>query len=227
MNLPELIVFDLAGTTVEDHQDVHRMLQRALERYHVPITLAEANAVMGIPKPVAIETLLKQHRHPDITSELIQDIHAVFVKEMIAFYKTDPGVVEKPGVSVTFQNLRDLNIKVAVDTGFDRAVTTPLLERMGWIEKRLIDVSVTSDEVPQGRPHPDMIFRAMELTRVKEVGMVMKVGDTSSDIQEGKNARCGWVVGVTTGAFGRKELQKDQPTHLVEGVPDILTLLGI
>ena len=55
---PELIVFDLAGTTVKDNHDVHRALQNALARYGALISLDEANTVMGIPKPLAIRTLL-------------------------------------------------------------------------------------------------------------------------------------------------------------------------
>ena len=33
----ELVVFDLAGTTVKDNQDVHRMLWQALSRHGVEI----------------------------------------------------------------------------------------------------------------------------------------------------------------------------------------------
>ena len=40
---PELIVFDLAGTTVKDNHDVHRALQKALAKYGVAISLEDAN----------------------------------------------------------------------------------------------------------------------------------------------------------------------------------------
>ncbi|MBY0432757.1 MAG: HAD hydrolase-like protein [Cyclobacteriaceae bacterium] len=225
--LPELIVFDLAGTTVKDNRDVHRVLQMALEQYHVPISLEDANEVMGIPKPVAIEKLLQQYQHPDIRPELIADIHEIFVKSMIDFYRFSPEVGENEGVSDTFRKLKDEGIRVAVDTGFDRPITNALLERMQWREKGLIDASATSDEVERGRPYPDLILRLMEVLEVKDASAVAKVGDTASDMQEGKSAGCGWVIGITSGAFSREELQKENPTHLISSVPEILAILDL
>ncbi len=223
---PELVVFDLAGTTVNDNQDVHRMLRLAMDRYGVTISLAEANDVMGIPKPVAIEQLLNLKRHPEITTGLILDIHHDFVSRMIDFYRFDPEVAEKPGVSRTFEWLKKRNIKIAVDTGFDRLITDHLIERMGWSSNNLIDASVTSDEVANGRPHPDLIYKAMELAHIRDAANVAKVGDTASDIGEGRSAGCGWVIGITTGAFSREELQKCNPTHLIERIPDLIPIFG-
>jgi len=229
MNSIELVVFDLAGTTVKDNKDVHRVLQQALARFGVSISIEDANGVMGIPKPVAIRELLeKRHRGSNaITDKWIGEIHHVFVESMIAFYKTDLGVGEKFGVSDTFRKLKENKLKVVVDTGFDRQIVDPLLLRLGWVEKNLIDASVTSDEVAKGRPHPDLIFKAMQLTHVGDVSRVAKVGDTASDLQEGTSAGCGLVIGVTTGAFSKEELQKEKHTHLIQDIPDLLDILGI
>src|SRR5688572_25242343 len=94
----ELIVFDLAGTTVKDNQDVHRILQNALAQFGVAISLDEANEVMGIPKPVAIRLLLERKK-VSITVKLVELIHDTFVDEMIHFYQYDNTVGEKDGVS--------------------------------------------------------------------------------------------------------------------------------
>ena len=42
----QLVVFDLAGTTVNDNKDVHRVLQRALANAGVEISIDDANEVM-------------------------------------------------------------------------------------------------------------------------------------------------------------------------------------
>jgi phosphonatase-like hydrolase len=223
----ELIIFDLAGTTVEDNKDVHRVLQSTLKTFGVSITTEDANAVMGIPKPIAIEQLLREKKHPDISSSFIRQIHELFVAQMIDFYRQDPGVREKNGVSEVFMALKADGIKVAVDTGFDRAITNPLLERMGWRMKGLLDLSVTSDEVPNGRPFPDLIIKAMEMAGVRNAKHVAKVGDTASDLQEGTAAGCGMVIGITSGAFTRIQLQKEPHTHLIDEMYEILPLVGI
>ena len=120
----ELIVFDLAGTTVKDNKDVHRVLQSALKQFGIEISIAQANEVMGIPKPIAIKQLLEEVKFNSITEEFIMDVHKKFIEEMIDFYQNDSGVGEKSGVSATFQKLKQNGIRVVVDTGFDRLYIT-------------------------------------------------------------------------------------------------------
>jgi phosphonatase-like hydrolase len=144
---------------------------------------------------------------------------------MIDFYRHDPGVAEKEGASDIFRALRQRHVKVAVDTGFDRGITNAIFERLGWLDAGLLDASVTSDEVPRGRPFPDMIHRAMQLTGTRTAAEVAKVGDTASDLLEGQAAGCRWVIGVTTGAFREAELRPYPHTHLIREVTEILPLL--
>ncbi len=227
--IPQLIVFDLAGTTVKDNRDVHRVLRDALAEHGVDISLNDANDVMGIPKPIAIEELLLKRylgRRP-IDGLWIQEIHQLFVAKMREFYLTNPYVSEVPGASDTFFQLHAAGIRVATDTGFDRPITDPLLQRMGWITQGLVDATVTSDEVAKGRPHPDMIFEAMKRTGVTDLSRVAKVGDTPSDLGEGTAAKCGWVIGVTSGAFTRDQLSREPHTHLIDSIPEILEILNI
>jgi len=225
----KLVVFDLAGTTVKDDRNVHKVLQKALAAHGVTVSLEDCNDVMGLPKPIAIRDLLERRYEGSrpASASWIDEIHRYFVKEMITFYRNDPSVSEKEGVSETFRKLKANKMKVMVETGFDRQITDPLLERLGWMTEELIDGSVTSDEVERGRPYPDLIFRAMELTNIKDAKQVVKVGDTISDIQEGQAAGCGIVVGVTTGAFSREALQLAKPTHLIEQLPQLLDILHI
>jgi phosphonatase-like hydrolase len=223
----DLIVFDLAGTTVHDNKDVHRVLRNVLKQIDVTISIEDANRVMGIPKPVAIRQLLSEQNYPSITDEFIDSIHKSFVSQMVGFYKTSPEVKEKEGVSDTFRKLKAAGIKIVVDTGFDRIVTNAVLERMGWQTQGLIDASVTSDEVERGRPYPDLIFKAMELTHITDVKRVAKVGDTAFDLQEGSSAGCGLVVGITSGAFSKEELEKEIHTNLILQIPEIMAILEI
>lgn len=223
----QLVVFDLAGTTVKDNQDVHRVLQSSLAQDNVIISLEDANEVMGIPKPVAIRTLLKKRYTGDreINESWINTIHERFVSEMILFYKTDESVGEKLGVTETFLELKKRNIKVVVDTGFDRLITDSILNRLGWRENGLIHGSVSSDEVERGRPYPDMIFKAMEIAGVTSPKSVAKVGDTVSDLLEGNSAGCALVIGITSGSYSKEELSKEKSTHLVENVQEIIPIL--
>lgn len=56
----QLVVFDMAGTTVRDDDAVHHCLAAALAADQVCVNREEVNAVMGIAKPLAIKTLLER-----------------------------------------------------------------------------------------------------------------------------------------------------------------------
>lgn len=86
---------------------------------------------------------------------------------------------------------------------------------------------VYASEVPQGRPAPYMIFRAMEATRVLSVSSVLVAGDTIVDLEAAANAGAGWRIGVLTGALDADALRGHGETHILAGVRDIPGLLDL
>ena len=221
----QLVVFDMAGTTVNDDNNVAFTLQAAMEQFGFSVSIEDVNVVMGYPKPEAIAELLRKFTSGHVDIQLVQDIHEVFVERMISFYKNSPLISEKEGVTSTFRRLKENGIKVAIDTGFSRDIADVILHRMGWNEALLIDVSIASDEVERGRPYPDMIYRAMELLQIGSAKFVAKVGDTVSDLQEGKAAGCRYVIGITTGSYSRKELEKVDNTHLIDDIAQVADIV--
>lgn len=224
----KLVVFDMAGTTVEDDQHVAGALQHAMSHYGFESTLEDINQVMGYSKPVAIQQLLMKYgAGKNDSTELLTKIHDRFVNEMISFYQNNEYIREKQDVRLVFGILRNQGIKVAIDTGFSRAIADTIFQRLGWVQGIHFDVSITSDEVENGRPYPDMIYRAMQLCGISDASEVIKVGDTASDLQQGTAAGCRYVVGVTTGAYTSEELSREQHTHLIADLKELLDLPGI
>ena len=218
----------MAGTTVRDFDNVHEAIQEALSNQDIHVTRDEVNAVMGLPKPIAIESLLKNEmNHEEVTPELIGTVYDDFVNIMVDFYQHDPLVQAEEGAERVFSMLHEHGIKVALDTGFSRKIADTIIHRLGWLDKELIDYSVTSDEVDQGRPFPDMIFAIMKALQIKNVHEVAKVGDTSSDIAEGNAAGCKYIIGITSGAYSRAQLMNTKHTHLIDTLDDLLPILGL
>lgn len=222
----ELVVFDMAGTTIHDDDGVNRAVRAALEAVDVNVTRDAVNEVMGIPKPAAIKHLLETSRRPDLLPQL-DAIHADFVRRMIAFYETDPSVREIAGAADTFRRLRAAGIQTALDTGFSRNIVDVLLRRLRWQDGSLLNTTIASDEVPRGRPHADMIQKAMRELGISDSKRVAKVGDTPSDLEEGMAAGCGMVIGVTQGSHTAAQLQPHPHTHLIGTVAELPALLGI
>ncbi len=221
----ELVVFDIAGTTVNDDASVNRLLRAALLSSGITVSQAEVNEVMGFPKPQAIATLIERSTGSGDSRSQTDAIHADFVARSIAFYTTDPSVHEVAGASAVFKSLRSRGIRVALDTGFSRAITRVILDRLGWSNQGMIDATICSDEVRRGRPHPDMIEALMARLGIIDAARVAKVGDTPVDLQEGMQAGCGMVVGVTRGTHSRAELEVYPHTHLIESVAELPGLL--
>jgi phosphonatase-like hydrolase len=222
----ELVIFDMAGTTINDDDAVNRCVRAALAEVDVVVSREAVNQVMGIPKPVALTKLLESAGRTDLLPRL-HAIHADFVARMTRFYQTDPSVHEIAGAGEVFERLRAAGIRVVLDTGFTRDIADVVLARLGWNRPGILDGTVTSDEVERGRPHPDMVRKAMRDLGISDARRVAKVGDTPADLDEGTSAGCGLVVGVTEGSHTAAQLQSSPHTHLVGTICELPALLGI
>jgi phosphonatase-like hydrolase len=223
---PELIIFDIAGTTVRDDGNaVSRCLQAALASSGVTVSLAQVNQVMGYPKPEAIRRLVAESA-PDANAPVAL-IHSEFVARMLDYYESDPAVAPVHGAEEAFRRLRAAGVRVALDTGFSRPIASVILRRLGWCEGETVDATITSDEVERGRPYPDMALQLMERFGIAPASTA-KIGDTPSDLQEGKDAGCGWVIGVTeSGTHNAAQLAAWPHTHLIGSVADLPSLFAL
>ena len=220
-----MVVFDIAGTTIEDRQLVCQVLQATIADV-VPIVSQESlNKVMGWPKPQALAYLLAANGHQQAATDeaLIYRLHNDFEKRMIAFFEVPGNLQEINGATRVFTMLQEHDIKVTLDTGFSHPIVRMIIDRLGW--RPLLDATVSSEEVSNGRPAPDMIYHLMQSVGVKETSYVAKVGDSAADIQQGRKAGCGMVVGVTSGSSSNQLLQTLGPDHIINSIHDLPALL--
>ncbi|MCE7066330.1 HAD-IA family hydrolase [Dyadobacter sp. CY326] len=224
--LIELVVFDMAGTTVKDKNFVGIAFQQAMKSQGYDIAIEDVNPLMGYEKPLAIRMMLETFEadQTKITDVLVDGIHKHFVDGMIQFYSTTQEIEPLPHVEETFATLREAGVKIALNTGFSRDIADVIVSRLGWADK--IDCLVASDEVPAGRPHPDMINKIKAELNITSAKHIAKVGDTEVDINEGINAGCQYVIGITTGAFTAEELLPYKPTHIIDDIADVIAIIS-
>ena len=191
----EMCVFDMAGTTVDDSSNsVAAALCDAFRAAGFEVAPVTVNPVMGIPKPMAIRSILTDIRGSAPTEEEVLRIHADFQNRMVEYYRTSPQVKEIAGASALFRELKSRGVRVTLDTGFDRKILNTIVDRLGW--KDLIDDSCASDEVSRGRPDPELIHVLMKRAGVSDASKVAKFGDSISDIEQGLAAGCGFVGAI-------------------------------
>ena len=215
----ELVVFDIAGTTVTDKGNINDFFRKAFSNEGIAVDAAEVDEVMGYRKRDAIQIMVDRYM-PGLENndEIVDNIHEDFTRNMVAFYETCEGLSPLPFAEKVFLELQNNKINVALNTGFTRVITEPILKRLGWDTASFIDAVICSDEVPEGRPHPYMIQQLMEKLAIKYAENVAKVGDTKVDIEEGQNAGCGMVVAVTTGAYTKEQLIRYKPDHIIDSL---------
>ena len=216
----ELIVCDMAGTTVDEHGDVYRALENAVHETGVEVAADDLQTWMGAEKREAITELIRlgggepESRKGDKAFERFREL-------LLGYYTQNPPTA-LPGVEQALRELSARGVKVALSTGFSREVMEVLLGVLGWNvgEGELLDAAVPADEVAAGRPAPYMIHRAMEQTGVQNVAHVLAAGDTVNDLLAARNAGV-HAVGVLTGKLQRAELEEQPHDAVLEGVKDL------
>ncbi len=224
----KLVVFDIAGTTVKDNGNIADAFINALNNFGYNAPRKEVNRLMGYKKPVAISMLLEKFYPGEInkSKNLVEEIHSVFIDTMVEFYENDTALLPMDNAEYIFSQLQANDIKVALNTGFSKKITDTILKRLGWNKTRLIDFVISSDEVNNGRPSPEMIIAVMKATGVKNPDHVAKIGDTEVDIMEGRMAGCGLVVGVSTGAFTRTQLLTYDADAVIDDLSELPLILN-
>jgi phosphonatase-like hydrolase len=214
----ELVILDLAGTTVKDQGQVPKAFTTALTEAGILVTSEQINALRGASKRQALLTLL-----PDTAdrSARAEQVYRAFCEHLAQDFAE--GIDPVSGATETMTWLRERGVRVVLNTGFDRDITNLLLSSLGW-SQGVVDAVICTDDVRQGRPAPYMIFRAMEASGTWSVHRVVNVGDTKLDLQAGYNAGVGRNIGVLTGAHTPEQLEQVPHTHILTSVRELPTL---
>jgi phosphonoacetaldehyde hydrolase len=198
------IVFDWAGTVV-DHGSRAPVatLQEVFEGAGLPIAVEEARVSMGIAKRVHIASILAlprvcsewQRLHGSAPLEMDVDrLYADFVPRQLACLERHSDVIS--GVPAAVEQLRARGLKIGSTTGYTR----PMLDFLLTLAKAQgfsPDCAICPEDVPGGgRPAPWMCFLNAIRLEVSPLWSMVKVGDTPSDIAEGRNAGM-WTLGIT------------------------------
>jgi phosphonoacetaldehyde hydrolase len=99
------------------------------------------------------------------------------------------------GVPDTVASWKSAGLRIGSTTGYTRELLDIVAAKaasLGYAP----DMSVTPDEVGAGRPAPFMCYRNAIALGVYPLSAFVKIGDTPSDIAEGRNAGM-WTIGIT------------------------------
>lgn len=216
----ELVIFDIAGTTVQDIGFVERAFLAVSDRYGLGLDAAWIKPRMGVHKMAVMAEAIESGNPGTLaTPELLATAFERAIDEEV-----ESGAAPAlPGAAELIADLRAAGVRVAFTTGFSRLTAIRVLEVAG-LEG---DALVASDEVARGRPAPDLVLEAMRRTGVLDASQVAVVGDTPSDLGCGTAAGAALVVGVGHGTHTLEELAGHRHTDLVADMHALRELLAV
>lgn len=223
----QLLVFDIAGTTIEDKNELLTCFIKTCAQVGITAPKERLNALMGVSKLEVFFQLWKEQLGVQVDSDLVRTkadhSYELFQKEIESYY-LQSTLQPTEGALEVFQWARSKGIKIALNTGFYRKVAEIILNRIGWLPigpSSPIDFLICSDEVPAGRPKPYMIHTIMNHFGISDPQSIVKIGDTPVDLLEGRNANCLLSLAVTNGTHSRFELSQYDNDGLLDSLSEL------
>lgn len=230
---PALIIFDKDGTLIDFDAMwggwLTQLTQRLETATRLPIS-ARLFAAIGFDPatnhvapngPLAIATMAEL-RALTVDVLLAAGLPRVTATAAVesAWIVPDPVALARPlaDLPLLFRTLRTQNIKLAVATTDDHAPTTATLAALGIAP--FVDAVIGGDDGVPVKPAPEMIT-----TLCRSLGIVAAraamVGDTIADLQMGRAAGAGLVIGVLSGV-GTADVLAPFADRLIPSVADLL-----
>lgn len=219
----KLVIFDMAGTAINEDNVVYKTLTKSIKEGGVEVTLDEVLLHgAGKEKKQAIQDVLESKKVTD--DALVEKIHTAFRSHLKTAYNDLPLEVF-PSVDQFITEARRKGVKIAFNTGYKRKMADYILYRVGYEVGNHIDMLVASDDVSKGRPHPDMILKICDELEVS-LQNTIKIGDSGIDISEGQHAGVALSIGVTTGAQKRVEIEEYNPDYVIDDASELWAIMN-
>jgi pyrophosphatase PpaX len=206
-------LFDFDGTLVDTTEMIYQGMRHAastvLGRDNIPRETLLANVGQPLPRQMELidaekaELLLEAYRHHH------EENHDALIQEF-------------PQVAQALSRLRSAGIKVAVVTSKRRVSVEMALNNFPDL-RNVVDRFVTMEDTNEHKPHPEPLWRGLELVGGVPKEEAAYVGDSPFDVEAAKAAGL-TSVAVSWGAFSEDRLREAEPDHLV---PDIESAVAV
>lgn len=208
-----LAVFDLDGTLVDSRANIVRAVEEVARILNVECPhVSVIPRVIGLSLDVALARLFPDV-DPKVHKELEDEYRKTFVK-----MRTAPGYDEPlfAGAEAVLAKLASEGVLLGIATGKARRGVNHVLDRHGLHDHF---VTIQTVDTSPGKPHPDMVLRAMAETGAEPAHTVM-IGDTSFDIEMAKAAQV-QAIGVAWGNHPAAELAAAGAHRVVDRIGDL------
>jgi len=191
---------------------------------------------------ITFNKVLENHSLPKKSSKFVKSMIGMHLYDM--FKRVDPNL-DKKNLKILFNEYVEAfpNIclpycrllphakevlkfyhgkkKISLATTKNAEVTRIILKELGVLQ--YFDLIMGFYEVSNQKPNPEIINKTLNKLKIKPENAVM-VGDTTLDIEAGKNAGV-YTIGITTGTHSREELESAKPDYIVDNLNQIKRII--
>lgn len=183
------VIFDLDGTLIESEQ-VWEAVRKSYALSHGGRWHPDAQSAM-----IGLRTTeWSQYMHDALLVKLPPEQIATDVVEQVANELKNAPVI--PGAQSALERLSK-EFCLGLATSAALPVAQSVLASTGW--SKLFEAVVSADQVPRGKPAPDVYLRALELLQA-DAGKTAAVEDSAAGIRSAHAARLA-VVAIPNRAF--------------------------
>jgi len=208
------ILLDLDGTIVDSKKAYLEAMKAALAS--TGRKTFDINIVTEIPKRIEQSLPIDDMLEGIDSGEFMQVYFDAYYRATME--KAKP----LPNVSETLDKLsRKAKLALVTMRHVSRGKVVEELEKLGLAKYFQIVVTALDTRFP--KPSPEALLQCASKMAI-QIGHCLIVGDSISDIRAGKSAGA-TTVGVLSGIYSRKELEREKPDLILESVnflPDFL-----
>ncbi|MGB5350086.1 MAG: HAD-IA family hydrolase, partial [Polyangiales bacterium] len=205
-------LFDLDGTLLDSIDLILKSFHHTA-RVHRRPERSDAHWLAGIGTPLRVQ-LSEMASSEEELDALLDTYRDYNLEHHDAMAKPYPGIVE------VVKTLHRRDAKLALVTSKLSRGATRGLRLLGLEEQ--FPVRVCADDVVQGKPHPEPIFKALAALGALPSEAIF-IGDSGHDIEAGRRAGVE-TAAVSWGPFAREALEAAGPSRWIESPEELLAL---
>lgn len=203
------VIFDLDGTLIDSYQAIYLSFQHTYINMGLqPLPFDEVKRAVGYGLSITFRELLGEERVPEALRLFRQKYEEVYRQNTYLL----------PGARKVLEALQERRIKLAIASNKLGRFSREIFQHFGM--DQLFAIILGDEDVLQNKPHPEMLFYAIERMGLRNEEVVF-IGDSLIDIQTGKNAGVR-VFAIPTGVTTREELEKARPALILNNLLDFL-----
>jgi HAD superfamily hydrolase (TIGR01509 family) len=187
------IILDMDGTILDSYDAHYQAWNRILGEHGFHYTRDEIIAQFGKPT-TTIAGILFKSGDKDLIARITKRKAEYFIEEM-------PRMQLFPGTREVLTTLKARGKKTCIASSSSNVAIARVIADLNL--SSLIDAFVGLDDITNGKPDPEMIFKSCERIGLTPADCIV-VGDTEYDIKAGNAAGC-FTIAVLTGENFTKE----------------------